>query len=103
MPGKKNIANNSDAVIIHAIIARPDGEEPFVYAREIPDIICLGATVEIALSSFYKELYDYAQEYDENYSNAPNRKEHLPYIKKILALGSPDRVSDMVVCIDGKE
>jgi len=55
----------------------------------------------VALSS---DLQAYALEYYEHYpiwSISPNRKEHLPYVVKVLIAGDLKRIGDMIACRDG--
>lgn len=52
-----------------------------------------------------KAILDYAEDYYEDfalYSNAPNRKAHLPYVMKALLLGDVQKIRGDIVCRNGK-
>ena len=71
----------------------------------VEDIIASGLTLDEAKSDFATQLLDYAHEYYESfdlYSRAPNRKSHIAYVMKILMLGDPALVEEILVCQDGK-
>lgn len=44
---------------------------------------------------------DYYNEY-EMYSHSLNRKKHIPYIFKALIIDCPEKIGDMLQCLDGK-
>lgn len=50
-------------------------------------------------------ILDYAEEYYDEfalYSNAPNRKDHLPYVMKALLLGDVQKIKEDISCRSGK-
>ena len=52
-----------------------------------------------------KALVEYAQEYYENYSlysNAPNRRPHIPYVFKALMIDDPKAIGEGIRCRVGK-
>ena len=51
------------------------------------------------------DLIEYAEEYYQNfelYSRAPNRREHLSLIMKVLTSASKKELEDAVQCQNGK-
>ena len=64
-----------------------------------------GKSKDVALSAIASAIYDYAEEYYDNYelySKATNRQYHLPYITKALLLGSEDRIREELICRNGE-
>ena len=67
--------------------------------REIDDIIGVGATIEEAKDDLAKQLLEYAHEYYEEYglySRSPNRKKHLTYVLKLLAINDFKRIKGLL-------
>ena len=72
----------------------------------IEDLIGYGSTVDEATDSFCRALMEYAEEYYEEfelYSHSPNRKEHLPYVFRVLSSPSESAVKEMLQCQIGKK
>lgn len=69
------------------------------------DLVENGESEQEARLSLGKSIleysFDYYNEY-ERYSNAPNRKKHIPYIFKALIIDDPQKIGDMIQCQDGK-
>lgn len=63
------------------------------------DIVENGDTKEEALRLVVDELIEYANEYQENfnlYFNAPNRREHFPYILNVLVQDDSEGVKGLI-------
>ena len=57
-----------------------------------------------ALVALANDLQAYALDYYEHYptwSISPNRKEHLPFVVKVLIAGDLQKIGDMITCRDG--
>jgi len=57
-----------------------------------------------AIMALAGDLHEYALDYYENYpvwSISPNRKEHLPYVVKVLIAADIKKIGDMITCRDG--
>ena len=68
------------------------------------DIVVNAPSEQEALVALAGDLREYALDYYENYpvwSISPNRKEHLPYIVKVLIVGDLTKIGDMITCRDG--
>lgn len=62
-------------------------------------------TDEEAFDIMANSIMEYAIEYYENYkmySNAPNRKHHIPYILKALLIQDTQKIRDSIKCQIGK-
>jgi len=62
-------------------------------------------TEKEALISLATDLYEYAEDFYKEYSlwsNAPNRKAHIPYIIKALAIGDVQKIKDELICQAGE-
>lgn len=69
------------------------------------DLVENGKTENEAINTLANAIFEYAVEYYDNYkmySNAPNRKKHVPYILKALLLGTAQKIGDSIICQDGK-
>ena len=74
-------------------------------SAEALDIVVNGPDLEAAKASLVADLMEYAEEYFQEfqlYSQAPNRKGHLPYVMKALTAKSPKELEGAVVCRAGK-
>ena len=83
------------------IFAEEDGS--YTASLEEIDIVVNGNDDEIK-KMLAKELFDYAMEYYDDfdlYSKAPNRKNHIAYILKILIANEIDEVEKML-CLAGE-
>lgn len=61
---------------------------------------------EAALLALASSILDYAQDYYADfklYSNAPNRKAHLPYVMKALLLDDEKKIREEFICRDGRK
>lgn len=50
-------------------------------------------------------ILDYAEDFYQDYalfSNAPNRKRHIPYVFKALILDDVNQIGELIQCRDGK-
>ena len=68
------------------------------------DIAVNAATEPEALVALAYDLREYATDYYEHFpqwSIAPNRKEHLPYVVKILVTDELGKIVEMIQCHDG--
>ena len=73
--------------------------------NQISDIIASGKTLDEAKSDMAAQLYDYALEYYTEfglYSRTPNRKDHVPYVIKLLMTNDLTEIEGMLVCRNGK-
>ncbi|MBQ6480787.1 MAG: hypothetical protein IJI45_06690 [Anaerolineaceae bacterium] len=64
-----------------------------------------GADKETACIMLAEAILDYAEEYYSEfklYSNAPNRRPHLPYVMKAILLGDPVSVKEEMLCRNGR-
>ena len=69
------------------------------------DLVENGATEEDAKKKLGYAIYQYAEEYYDNfslYSNAPNRKHHIPYVLKALIIDDEEKLGESIICQDGK-
>lgn len=74
-------------------------------SAEALDIVVNGPDLETARASLVTDLIEYAEEYFQEfqlYSQASNRKGHLPYVMKALTAKSPKELEGAVVCRVGK-
>jgi len=93
------------SAVIHCTITKDEDGTAFVTNGELSDLIGSGETEAAAIRDLATQLVEYAAEYYENYalySRSPNRKRHLPYVLRILTLGEPDAVREILVCQSGK-
>lgn len=84
------------------IFAEEDGS--YTASLEEIDIVVNGNDEEEIKKMLAKELFDYAIEYYDDfdlYSKAPNRKNHIAYILKILIANEIDEVEKML-CLAGE-
>ena len=61
-------------------------------------------TREKAVRALAEAIYEYAEEYYDNYElygRSPNRAPHLPYVTKALLLGSAEKIMGELVCQNG--
>ena len=73
-------------------------------ALEEIDIAVNAPTTEEALTFLSKELLEYAIDYYDRFpqwSIAPNRKDHIPYVVKILLLKDIKKIEELIKCQDG--
>ncbi|WHH61311.1 hypothetical protein [Petroclostridium sp. X23] len=69
------------------------------------DLVVNSETKEKAVLMLAEELKEYAEEYYNEFnfwSNAPNRKSHLPYVLKVLLLDDINKIGATVKCQPGK-
>lgn len=98
---EQTLANNN----LHIHIKKADDGNYIARPEEIEDLISTGKSREDAIDDMCQSLLDYAKEYYNEfglYSRAPNRKQHLPYVMRILTLATPERIKEMLVCQDGE-
>lgn len=91
--------------IVHVAIEPGDDGAQLYQLEEIPDIFTESANQEEALDGLARDLLEYAKTYYEDfelYVHAPNRLRHLPYVMRALALGTPQKTREMILCQAGK-
>lgn len=69
------------------------------HLKEIPDIIVDGDTIVELKTNAAEYLQDYAEGYAEDFQlfyNAPNRRDHYPYVLAVLACDSIDEVKALI-------
>jgi hypothetical protein len=69
------------------------------------DLIANDTTEQAAKLQLADELKSYAEEYYGEFklwSNAPNRKAHLPYVLKVLLLDDVNKIGAIIKCQPGK-
>jgi len=67
------------------------------------DLIENAKNEEDAKRKLGKAILEYASDYYndyELYSKSPNRKNQLPYIIKALIIDDPERIGNLLVCLD---
>ena len=88
---------------LHAALYRePDGS--YTASVDEMDVVENGATKDECLDNLLAALKEYAREYYEEFdywSVAPNRRQHLPYVIKILTTSDAVLRRD-ILCHDGK-
>ena len=90
---------------VHVGIEPGDADLLLYQLEEIPDIFTEVASDAEALDVLAGDLLEYAKTYYGDfalYSHSPNRVRHLPYVMRALALGTPAKVREMLVCQAGK-
>lgn len=68
------------------------------------DLVANGENEALAKKALASEIKDYAEDFYNEFalwSSAPNRKPHIPYVLKALAL-NPDQIEEEIVCRAGK-
>ena len=74
-------------------------------SADILDLVENGKTVEEARVKMAEGILEYAEDFYAEYeiwSNASNRKEHIPYVFKALLLNDVSKIGDFIVCHDGE-
>jgi len=69
------------------------------------DIVANGTTKESALNELAKNIKEYAEEFYQEFSywsKAPNRKNHVPYILKVLLYKNIEELISDIQCQPGK-
>ena len=64
-----------------------------------------GENEEIARQLLGESILEYADEYYDEYElyhSAPNRRDHLPYVLKALAINDPTKIGGSITCQAGK-
>ena len=88
---------------LHAALYRePDGS--YTASVDEMDVVENGATKDECLDNLLAALKEYAREYYEEFdywSVVPNRRQHLPYVIKILTTSDAVLRRD-ILCHDGK-
>ena len=90
---------------LHVRADAGDGDNQIYQLEEIPDILTEAASESEALDTLSSDVLEYAKTYYGDfalYSHAPNRIHHLPYVMRALALGTPAKVREMLICQAGK-
>ena len=93
------------ASVIHVRIEPGDDGKQLYQMEEIPDIFTTAASENEALDTLAVDLLEYAKTFYRDfvlYSHAPNRVGHLPYVMRALALGTPEKTKEMLLCQAGK-
>lgn len=67
---------------------------------EIPDLLGYGESVQESLDELVKDLVEYAHDYlTESFSlymKAPNRKEHFPYVLKVMMQSDLEQIMKFI-------
>ena len=74
-------------------------------STEVLDLVENGDTEENAKEKMAASILEYALEFYGEYdlwSNASNRKNHIPYVFKALLLNDVSKIGDCIVCQDGE-
>lgn len=69
------------------------------------DIVENGVSEEEAKMKLARAILDYAEDFYKDFSywgSAPNRKSHIPYVFKVLALDDAEKIGELIRCQDGK-
>ena len=69
------------------------------------DLIENAPDEQTARQELAKAIMDYSMDYYEDYmywSNAANRKQHIPYVFKALIMDDVDKLGESIICQDGK-
>ncbi len=69
------------------------------------DIIENGKNEFDARVNMANAILEYAMEYYDNYkiySNAPNRKKHVPYVLRALLIDDVQRIGESLICLNGE-
>lgn len=69
------------------------------------DIVENGVSEEEAKTKLAQAILDYAEDFYKDFSywgSAPNRKSHIPYVFKVLALDDAEKIGELIACQDGK-
>lgn len=72
----------------------------YAYWLDTLDLYGYGETKEEALNSLVEDLVIYSQQYlqhPERYVSSPNRKDHLPYVLKVMCCADAAEVKRMVL------
>lgn len=99
---KKTLAE----IQIHYSVSMETDNSYVLECIEIEDLIATGKTLEMAVKDLATQLVEYSQEYYDNfnsYSMAPNRKDHIRYIMRVLLEQSISDVEALLVCQNGKQ
>ena len=74
-------------------------------SADILDIIENGNTEEDVKVKMAESILEYAEDFYSEYdlwSNASNRKDHIPYVFKALLLNDISKIGDLIRCQNGK-
>ena len=74
-------------------------------STEVLDLVENGDTEEKAKEKMAQSILEYAQEFYGEYdlwSNASNRKNHIPYVFKALLLNDVGKIGEFITCQDGE-
>jgi len=69
------------------------------------DLIENGKTEEEAKNKLASAIIEYSEEFYNEYDywkNAPNRKEHIPFVLKSLIIDDTDKIMELIECQDGE-
>lgn len=67
------------------------------------DLVASGEDLQAAMANLVDDLMEYAKEYQQNfeaYHNAPNRREHLPLVERVLAAASKEELMNAIQFIE---
>lgn len=104
------IASNEDLNIIlsgykyHATLYKED-DGSVTIASDVLDLAENAEDKDSACMLLAEAILDYSEEYYSEfrlYSNAPNRRPHLPYVMKALLLGNAESIKGEMICRNGK-
>lgn len=69
------------------------------------DLVENGLSDDDAKQKLAKAILDYAEDFYKDFSywgSAPNRKEHIPYVFKVLALDDVEKIGELITCQNGE-
>ena len=67
------------------------------------DLVANGENLQAAMANLVDDLMEYAEEYQRNveaYHNAPNRREHLPLVERVLSAASKEELMTAIQFIE---
>jgi antitoxin YefM len=78
----------------------PEEDGSITLAMDQLELYSNGETVDEAVDALVEDIVMYANEYLDNpvrYHHAPNRRQHLPYILKIMVCNNTDEVKRLLL------
>lgn len=87
-------------IVVVASIEQDENDEFVGTVNEIEDIVVDGETPDEVLSAIAENLMEYAKEHLTDsfrlYFNAPNRRQHFPFVLKVAMQNSLDDVKRLI-------
>jgi hypothetical protein len=69
------------------------------------DLVVNGKDKHEAILNMAKDIIRYSEDYYEFFDewyNAPNRRQHLPYVFKSLIINDVKKIGDLITCLPGR-